>query len=263
MKRVFSSLTVIGLLLCLHVFPLSAQDDQAKKIEEGKKYWEKWIEARGGRDRLSKVREIKASSDIKAVAQNLNLSMVTYKKGANKLRLEQKVMGMTITMAINGDSAWMVDPNSGFVVDMPKEVRSQLALQMGEHEALLNPDQFGHTVTYEGRKAVDGKEYILLNQTSKEGVTATHYIDPDTFLRYKYTAVLSNVANETFESDYRDVDGIKVPFSGKSLQNGKENAVMTFTEYKFNCNLDDSLFERPASPAQAAPPNPAGLKNPQ
>jgi hypothetical protein len=262
MKKVFSALAVFGLLLCLYVFPVSAQDDQAKKIEEGKKYWEKWIEARGGRDRLSKVKEIKSSSDVKAIAQGLNLTMVTYKKGANKFRLEQKVMGMTITMAINGDKSWMIDPASGLVVDMPNQIRSQLALQMGEHEALLNPEQFGHTVTYEGRKTVDGKEYILLNQTSKEGVTATHYIDPGTFLRYKYTAVLNNVASETIESDYRDVEGIKVPFSTKSIQNGQENAVMTVTEYKLNCNLDDSLFERPATPAQAAPQNSPSPKIP-
>ncbi len=262
MKGVLSSLTVFGLFLCLRVFAVPAQDGQAKKIEEGKKYWEKWIEARGGRERLSKVKEIKCTADVKAIAQGLNLTMVTYKKGANKLRLEQKVMGMTITMAINGDKAWMVDPASGMVVDMPREVRSQLALQMGEHEALLNPEQLGHTVTCEGRKPVDGKEYILLNQTSKEGVTAIHYIDPDTFLRYKYTAVLNNVANETIDSDYRDVDGIKVPFLTRSIQNGKEIAVMTVTEYKFNCNLDDSLFERPAAPAQTAPQNPPAPKNP-
>ncbi len=128
MKRAFLSLGVFGVLLCLCVSPVSAQDDQAKKIEEGKKYWGKWIEARGGRDRLSKVTEIKSTSDVKVIAQGLNLSMVTYKKGANKFRLEQKVMGTTITMAINGDKGWLIDPASGFVVDMPKEVRSQLEL---------------------------------------------------------------------------------------------------------------------------------------
>jgi hypothetical protein len=245
MKKAFAAISVFGLLLCLSAIPVSAQDDQAKKIADGKKYWEKWIEARGGRDRLSKIKKIKSVSEVKAVAQGVNVTLTTYKKGTDKFRLEQKVMGMTITMGVDGDKAWLIDPNTGFALDMPKEVRSQLALQMGEHEALLNPDQFEHIITYEGRKTVDGKEYILLNQTAKNGVTATHYIDPDTFLRYKYTAVLNNVANETFEMDYRDVDGTKVPFSSRQLQNGKEAAAITVTEYKYNCDMPDSLFARP------------------
>ena len=244
MKRTILAFTTFGLLLGLGAFHAWAQEDQAKKIEEGKKYWEKWIEARGGRDRLSKIKEIKATTDVKLIAQGLNLTAITYKKGSNKYRVDQKVMGMTITLAIDGENAWMTDPNSGFVVDMPKEVRSQLNYEMGEHEALLNPEKFGHTITYEGRKTVDGKEYILLNQTAKEGVTATHYIDPDTFLRYKFTSNLPNGA-ENFSLDYRDVDGIKVPFSSKQVQNGKEVATSTVTEYKYDSNLDDSLFARP------------------
>jgi len=245
MKRALGAFTGLCFLLCLSIIPVFAQDDQSKKIEDGKRYWEKWIDARGGRDRLSKITEIKSTSETKAVAQGVNVTLTTYKKGTTKFRLEQKVMGMTITMGVDGDKSWLIDPNTGFTVDMPKEVKDQLSFQMGEHEALLNPEQFGHTITYEGRKTVDGKDYILLNQTAKNGITATHYIDPDTFLRYKYSAVLNNNLNETFESDYRDVDGIKVPFASRQLQNGKETAISTVTEYKHNCNLADSLFARP------------------
>jgi len=245
MKKAFAAITALGLLLCLNAMPVPAQEDQSRKIEDGKKYWEKWIEARGGRDRLSKITEIKSTSETKAVAQGISVTITTYKKGTTKFRLEQKVMGTTITMGVDGDKSWLIDPSTGLAVDMPKEVKDQLSFQMGEHEALLNPDKFGHIITYEGRKTVDGKEYILLNQTAKNGITATHYIDPDTFLRYKYTAVINNVLNETFESDYRDVDGTKVPFASRQLQNGKEAAISTVTEYKYNGGLADSLFAKP------------------
>ncbi len=249
MKKTIIALCALGLLLCLNVIPVSAQDNQAKKIEEGKAYWAKWIEARGGRERLSAVKDYKTTADAKMIAQGLNATIITYKKGPNKFRVDQKVMGMTITLAIDVDSAWMIDPASGSVVDMPKEVRNQLAFDMGEHEALLNPEQFGHTVTYEGRKSILAKEYIVLNQAAENGVTATHYIDPETFLRYKFTSNLPNPA-EIITSDYRDVDGIKVPFSIRQIQNGQEAAVISVTEHKFNLNLEDSLFERPAAADQ-------------
>jgi hypothetical protein len=245
MKRMILALTTLGLLLCLSA--VSAQEDQSKRIEEGKKMWEKWIAARGGRDRLSSIKDIRASYDVKLPQQGLTVTMITYKKGLNKYRRDQKVMGMTIMQVINGETGWMTDQNTGSIVDMPKEIYGQLGAPANEHEALLDPEKFGHIITYEGRKSVLAKEYILLNQASKEGVVVTHYIDPNTFLRYKYAWTQSGVATEVFESDYRDVDGIKVPFLSRQIQNGQEVAIITATEYKFNTNMEDSLFDRQAA----------------
>jgi uncharacterized protein YceK len=246
MKRIILALTILGLLPCTSVIPLIAQDDQANKIEEGKKMWDKWMEARGGRGRLSTIKDIQSTADVRLVTQGLNLTLITYKKGLNKYRQDQKVMGMTITQTINGEKGWMSDPATGSIVDMPKEVQGQLSAPANEHEALLDPEKFGHIVTYEGRKTILAKEYILLNQRSKEGVVVTHYIDPDTFLRYKYAFIMSNVPYEVIESDYRDIDGIKVPFLQRQLQSGNEVAIIMVKEYKFNTNLADSLFDRNA-----------------
>lgn len=246
MKRTRLAYALIGLVLCSCAIPLLAQEDQAQKIEEGKKLWDRWMEARGGRDRLLTIRDITSVADVRAVTQGVNVVMTMYKKGLNKFRQDQKVLGMTITRAINGETGWMTDPASGAVVDMPEDLRGQLYAPANEHEALLNPEKFGQVITYEGRKRVLAKEFILLNQRSKEGVVVTHYIDPDTFLRHKYEWTASNVKNEVLESDYRDVDGIKVAFAWRQLQNGNEAAVYTFKEYRFNTNLADSLFDRKA-----------------
>jgi hypothetical protein len=83
-------------------------------------------------------------------------------------------MGITLIKAIDGDSAWMTDQNTGLNVDMPKGVRDRLLDEKEKHEELLNPEQFGHTVTYEGRKTVEGKEYILLKQAAGDGATTVH-----------------------------------------------------------------------------------------
>ena len=84
--------------------------------------WEKWIEARGGRDRLSKIREIKCTSEM--IYQGMKLEYVSYSKGADKYRLDQKVMGITATQAVDGESAWMTDRNTGLRVDWSSHVRT-------------------------------------------------------------------------------------------------------------------------------------------
>lgn len=245
MKRAIFALSFFGLVFCLSLTPVSAQDDAAQKALEGIKYWNKWIEARGGKDRLSKVTSYKSTADAKILSQGLNLTIITYKKGLNKYRIDQKVMGMTITQALNGDTGWITNPQTGFATDMPAEVKGQMGAPANEHEALLDPIQFGHKVTYEGRQTIDGKEYIMLNQTAPNGVVCTQFIDAETFLRYKYKFASNNVDTEVFESDYRNVDGIKVPFLSRQAQNGKDVAIITTTEFVYNTNLDDSLFAKP------------------
>ncbi len=50
---------------------------------------------------------------------------------------------------------------------------------------------------------------------------------------------------ETF-SDYRDIDGIKVPFTAELLHNGRAVLTRTLTDVKFNAPVDPQLFTRPA-----------------
>ena len=245
MKKTILALNIVGLLFCLSLIPVAAQDGAAQKAQEGIKYWNKWIEARGGKDRLSKVKDYKSTSEAKVIAQGLNVTIITYKKGMNKYRVDQKVMGMTIIQALNGDTGWTTNPNTGFATDMPAGVKGQMEAPANEHEALLDPIGFGHKVAYEGRQTIDGKEYIMLSQTAPNGVVCTQFIDTETFLRYKYKFVLNNVENEVFESDYRNVDGIKVSFLSRQTQNGKDVAIITTTEFKYNVDLDDSLFVKP------------------
>lgn len=242
MKRVFAACIILGFLIGLNTIPALAQDDQTSKIAEGKRIWEKWIAARGGRDRLSKIKEIKSSSERKA--QGIDLKVIKYFKGADKYRVDEQIMGMTLTRAVDGDKGWMTDQGTGLNVDMPERVRSRFLSEKEKHEEFLNPEQFGHTVTYEGRRTVEGKEYILIKQAAVNGVTTVHYIDPDTFLRYKFTLSLFP-GLEVITSDYRDVDGTKVPFSLRMFQNGTEVSTITITGYQYNCGLDDSLFIKP------------------
>ena len=245
MKRTTLAFSILCLLLGLSAIPISAQDDQAIKMEDGKRMWEKWIEARGGRDRLSKIREIKTTSEM--IAQGVNRTYVSYSKGVDKYRLDQKEMGITTTVVVPSPtdaSCVLADPLTGLYVDMPKRTRERFLAEREKHEELLNPEKYGQTITYEGRRTINGKEYILLKQAAGNGAITMHYIDPDTFLRYKFT---SNQLNgiEVITSDYRDVDGTKVSFLNKMILNGNEVATKTFTRYEYNCGLDDSLFAKP------------------
>lgn len=58
------------------------------------------------------------------------------------------------------------------------------------------------------------------------------------------TETLDIKDQETTLSDYRDVDGTKVPFSVKIKQGGMDFADISMTEYKYDTNLEDLLFDK-------------------
>ena len=249
MKRTFATISLLGLLVGSSLVPAVAQDVEAQKIEEGKKILGKVIDAFGGRDRLLKIQDTKVACNINVIPVNMSGSLVISEKN-NKIRQDISISGMNIIQAYNGETGWMVDPMTGAIVDMPDAALEQFKRESLGNDALLNPEKYGITFTFEGRESVEGKEYLLLKQTHRDGFETTMYVDPDTFLVHKtmgmtVTETLEKTDQETTLSDYRDVDGTKVPFSVKIKQGGVEYAEITMTEYQYDTNLEDSIFDKP------------------
>ena len=242
-------MSLFGLLIGLNLVPAAAQDSEAQKIEEGKRILERLINAFGGRDRLSEIQDTTVTCNINIIPANISGSLIISEK-KNKIRQDIQIMGMDIIQAYNGETGWMTNPQTGAVVDMPEPVLEQFKRDALGNGALLYPEKYGITFTFSGRETVEGKEYLLLKQTHKDGFESTIYIDPDTFLIHKtlettVTQTLEKTDQETTLSDYRDVDGTKVPFLVKIKQGGMDYADVSMTEYKYNTNLEDSHFDKP------------------
>ena len=249
MKKAFATGVFIAVFCGLTLIPISAQDKESPQIEDAKRILEKSVLAMGGRERLLSIKDTVVSSQLKIIPLNITVTRTTYVK-ENKIRLETKAMGTTTIMAFNGKTGWILTPQTVSAVDLPQPLLAELKRAAMTNEAMLSPEKLGLTVTLEGRKSIEGKEYIVLVQTGKDGFTSTVYLDPDTYLTYKSVSMgltdsLQKAETEITLSDYRDVEGTKVPFSMKIIQNGKDYATISISEYRYNANPQDSLFEKP------------------
>jgi outer membrane lipoprotein-sorting protein len=247
MKRIPVTLTVLGLAIGLSIASAAAQD-KAQQIKEGKKIWGKLIDAMGGRERLLKIKDTKASSDVTMFKRNISGSLVVYQKG-NKMRQDIQLMGMAMTQAFNGETAWITNPQTGAALDMPEPMLGEFKREAISNAALISPDKYDVIFTSEGQKTVGNKKYIILKMTYKDGHKNTIYLDPATYLPYKtvnlgLTDYLEKTERETITSEYRDVEGTRVPFSVKIIEAGKDYMTITLKEYKYNSNLEDSLFNK-------------------
>ena len=69
--------------------------------------------------------------------------------------------------------------------------------------------------------------------------------------------VVGLVPEQVDYEDYRDVDGLKVPFTIRVTTIDPSNSsTRKFTEIKLNVPVDDTKFKKPPAPPPAASPSP-------
>jgi outer membrane lipoprotein-sorting protein len=208
----------------------------------------KMIEAQGGAKALEGIKDMTMKGTLKMVQMGMDLAFVIYKKEPDKYRMDFEVMGMSGTQCYDGKTTWMINPQNGETSEMPEDAAKSMKRQALPLIAELYPDKFGVNYKLLDEETVDGKEYIILEQTFPDGVVAKLYVDPETYLTM---ITKSRVPNElgvevdfkALLSDYREVGGIISPHSIINFQDGAESQNIIFAEIKINTGLEDSLFK--------------------
>jgi predicted Zn-dependent peptidase len=150
----------------------------------------------------------------------------------------------------DGKVAWM---------KMGQNVREMPASQKGEVDGSLFRDTFSLLQNFENSAlTVQALEAAEVDGKAVEGIAVSDparklmvklYVDAKTKLLVKkvYTGVLMGPPAETEEicSDYREVEGMKVPFKVVFNQGGKKRAEQTTTELKINPGVAEEAYKKP------------------
>ncbi|MBL7112603.1 MAG: hypothetical protein ISS19_11770 [Bacteroidales bacterium] len=114
---------------------------------------------------------------------------------------------------------------------------------------LWNWKEKGHKLIYSGEKDYGDKKVHLLRLMKTDGDTDELFIGTEDYLLYRMNRVTnindSPVTVEVLFSDYRETDGIMMPFKVEQRFNEIQGMVVEFQEIKFNMAVDDKIFKRP------------------
>jgi hypothetical protein len=151
------------------------------------------------------------------------------------------------------------DGSTGYVLDSLQGNREmgggQLANLMNGSfpHPFLTYKEKGATVEAKGKEKVGDRDAFLLIVTPKTGNPSRQYIDATTFLPFRTIVKvevpqLGQELEQTTEfSDYKEVDGIKVPFKVQ-VSSTVQNFTITVTSIHHNIEVDQTLFAKPATP---------------
>jgi len=218
---------------------------------------EKHIAASGGRAAYSKITSRTAAGTITVTTPigDLSGNIEVFSKKPNKSRTLIK-LDLTAVGAGQMTSDQRFDGTTGYVMDTLQGNRtiegSQLdAMKNGSFPSpLLTYKEMGTTIALGDKQKVGGKDAYLLTMTPKAGPSTRVFIDADTFMLVRTTVTLNvpqlggDIEQVVDFSDFRDVDGIKIPLVTKST-NPAQTVTATMTSVKHNADIDDASFSKP------------------
>jgi hypothetical protein len=215
-----------------------------------------YVAAIGGREAWSKLhtRVSKGTIEIPAM-NNLSGTIEVHMKAPNSILVVINLGGAVIQQGFDGTTAWSDDPKNG-----------QRELAGGELEDERRESDFDHAldlkklysnITVTGREKIGDHDTFVIQATPISGGEPDKlYFDATSGLevrsvnhRHTPEGPLEFTADI---KDYRDVDGIKLPFTVE--QTSAQSAfTIKFTEVTHNQELADSQFAKPASEPGAVP----------
>ncbi|HMD33580.1 MAG TPA: hypothetical protein VKH42_01365 [Vicinamibacterales bacterium] len=218
---------------------------------------EKSLAAQGGRAALGKItsRTMTGAIVLQTPGAEIAGTIEAYNKTPNKSRsvikmdLTQFGAGpVAIDQRFDGTSAYVIDPLQG-----NRDISGNQLDNMKNGSfpsAFLDYKDRGITVALLPGQKLAGRDMFVVEMKPKTGSAVKSYIDAETFLIARSVVTVNvpqlgaDVENTVDFSDYRAVDGVKVPFVTK-LASSVQNYTVTVSKVEHNTNIDDKMFSKP------------------
>jgi len=240
------SLRKFSLTICLSAILLSGINAQELDMDQIViKYFETI-----GQDNVNKIESAMATGTTLQFGQETSFRQI--QKRPDRAYMEVLLSdGQIIKQGYNGISGWMLA--SWMNTAEPVELLGpdlKTIKDMGNIEGdLWNWKEKGHKLTLAGTQDLGGKQVYRLKLTKADGDIDEMYIDTQSFLLNKMIRKTSingsEVEVEIYYDDYRNIDGVLLPFKIEQRFNNQTGTVINIKEIKFNIEVDDKIFDKP------------------
>jgi len=228
--------------------PDAAKADPAA-VERGRALLKRAQQAMGGADKLAAIKDMTQSAEMSMApaAGGMKVKQQNRWIAPTLFRQDQMLPIGTIVAYFDGKSGWLSLPQG--VLPMPPQVVKQAQGEIFREwvTLVLSDRDSSRTVTAGGPGAVD--------VSGAEGQSVHFEIDEATGLPARQVYKETNMGGppsevtETF-SDWRDVDGIKLPFKVLIEQNGKKTGEAVVSEIKLNSGLKPEELSKKPEPVK-------------
>ena len=225
-----------------YYLPAQQADDVVKK----------YVAYIGGEKNWKKTKTLTTSG--KYNYGGMEFPFTAYAKAPNRYKFIVPLEGKYYAQAFDGEKGWKIDAFKNET--SPTMLSGKDAYSMANEADVELEDVFvdykrkGHTAVVERKDTINGKNCIGIKLTRRSGDIQTYFFDEVTGALLMKIAASKNAELQgslltTLYSDYRDVDGIKIPFKSVSSFNDQLILEITVDKAEVNAAIDDKEFRTP------------------
>lgn len=229
------------LIACLAVV-LASVGAGAQSVED---IVAKNLQAKGGLQKIRAVQSVRRTSRL--AADRIQARFVVSAKRPGLVRQDLDLSGQKMVMVFDGSTAWKIDPLSGpaTAVAVTGAEAQDVRDDSDFDGPLVDSQSKGYALELVGTEMLSGRKVHHVKLTAKDRPTLHYYLDAETGLEARIVSDRPSGAMTQDFSDFRDVEGLKVPFSIRTSTNGVQQAQITVEKIEFNVKLDDTIFKKP------------------
>jgi hypothetical protein len=224
----------------------SAPQAAAANLPAADQILDRYVSALGGKAAIQKITTRVSKGTFELEQMPGEATTVVYQKAPNKIYSDTESSSMgTFKRGFDGEKGWQDSPQTG----LTDVTGPQLAdLKRGaDFYGDIDLKELYPKMTVKGKESVDGHDAYVIDAVSKDGSPETWYFDADSGLKIRNISQAEGpngpVQVDTTIGDYRDVDGVKVPFMIHQSF-GEFAFTIKFTDVKQNVPIDDAKFEK-------------------
>ena len=220
--------------------------------------FDKYAAAVGSPEAVAKFQTMTLKGTMTASQGRTQAYELTIKGADRFLLVTEAPQGGRTMQALNGASGWVVNPRVRRELSAPE---LENARRSAERLGLVKFHPSA-TMRVVGRRKVGERDAIVVVDRPSEGVQRRYFFDAETGLLVRVVtltdAILNQIPEQVDYEDYRDVDGVKIPFTVRTSAIDTFNSqTRTVAEVRHGQPVEDTLFVMPAAPAApAATPKP-------
>jgi zinc protease len=224
-------------------------------LAQGKALLQRMQQSLGGADKLAAVKDLQFHAELEVFTPGASMKVKQTNSfiAPSTVRQDNELPFMKQSVYSDGATGWISGMQGIANLSPPvlKQIQGEAFRQIAA--LALSDRDVNRTVN----QSSDG----VLDISSKDGESVHLTLDDKTGLpaklAYQQSPAEGGTAVEEIFSDWRDVDGLHLPYQWEVMQGGKKFATVTIEDYKINSGLTAEMLGKKPAPTAPKLPVPA------
>jgi hypothetical protein len=207
----------------------------------------RYVTALGGRAAISKISSRVSKGTFEIVGVEAQGTAESYAKAPNKYLSIITLPGYgEIRRCFDGQIGWLKNPETGLAALVGQDLSS--TRRSSDIYQAIELSELYPQMSLKGQQDVDGWPAYVIEAKPGDGTLRRMYFDVSSGLLIRNDeeedTPQGRDLNESYLSDYHEIDGVKIPFTVKQVH-GHTTAIVHLTDVRVNQPIDDAVFSKP------------------